>query len=273
VSDGKIIKIFNDQMNREVEVPFPPQRIISLVPSQTELLFSLGLDDQIVGITKFCIHPSGKVSNKTKIGGTKKINFSKIHSLDPQLIIANKEENAESDIMMLMKEYPVWVSDIKTLSDALRMILSIGELTGKEIESIRLVGEITAVFEEFKVSEIISPGFSRPATVCYMIWNNPYMTIGCDTFIHEMIGLAGFQNVFQDKIRYPAISEAELISRAPQYVFLSSEPFPFNETHVEALNKILPESKIILVDGEIFSWYGSRLLKAPEYFRYLKTLL
>jgi ABC-type Fe3+-hydroxamate transport system substrate-binding protein len=260
-------------MNREVNVPFPPRRIVSLVPSQTELLFHLGLDAEVAGITKFCIHPSGKVSEKTKIGGTKKINFNKIQSLAPDLIIGNKEENEEADIKMLMNEYPVWISDLKTMSDALAMIRSVGELTGKEMESLKLVAEITTAFEKFKKSEISSHEFSLPATVCYMIWNDPYMTVGSNTFIHEMIGLAGFQNVFHDRKRYPVISQAELIRRAPQYVFLSSEPFPFNERHVEALKEILPESKIILADGEIFSWYGSRLLKAPAYFRYLKSIL
>ena len=260
-------------MNREVKVPFPPGRIVSLVPSQTELLFHLGLDSEIAGITKFCIHPSDKVSEKIKIGGTKKTDFRKIQSIAPDLIIANKEENEESDIKMLMDNYPVWISDVKTLSHALAMIRSVGELTGKKVESLKLVGEINTAFEKFRKSETSSPGFPTPATVCYMIWNDPYMTVGSDTFIHEMIELAGFQNIFQDTVRYPVVSEAELTRRSPQYVFLSSEPFPFKGKHVEELKNILPESKIILVDGEVFSWYGSRLLKAPEYFRYLKTFL
>lgn len=260
-------------MNREVKVPFPPRRIVSLVPSQTELLFYLGLDAEIAAITKFCIHPSAKVSEKIRIGGTKKTDFRKIQSLAPDLIIANKEENEESDIKMLMDGYPVWVSDVKTLSQALAMIRSVGELTGKEMESLQLVSKISTAFEKFKNSRTTSSGFPPPATVCYMIWNDPYMTVGSDTFIHEMIGLAGFQNIFQDKVRYPVVSKTELVLRSPQYVFLSSEPFPFKGKHVEELKNILPGSKIILVDGEIFSWYGSRLLKAPEYFRHLKTFL
>src|SRR5476651_171659 len=124
--------IFNDQLHRPINLPAPPKRIISVVPSQTELLFYLGLDEEVIGITKFCIHPADKFKQTTKVGGTKDLNINLIKSLQPDLIIANKEENERSQIEELMTICPVWISDISNRDEALDMITQVGQLVGRE---------------------------------------------------------------------------------------------------------------------------------------------
>lgn len=248
---------FIDQLHREIEIPFPPRRIISLVPSQTELLFDLGLEEQIVGITKFCIHPQSQFKIKEKIGGTKQLNLAKIRSLKPDLIIGNKEENEQQQIEELMQEFPVWMSDIYNLKDALEMIKGVGKVVDRQAKADEIAHEIQKSFEGLIIHPI--------KKVIYFIWKDPYMLAGKNTFIDDMLRMAGFENIIQAD-RYPTYSFTELAAMQPEAVFLSSEPYPFKERHVKAFQEIWPEAKIQLVDGEFFSWYGSRLLKAADYF-------
>lgn len=257
---------FTDQIGRTIVLHHIPRRIISLVPSQTELLFSLGLDEQVVGITKFCIHPASWFRNKPRIGGTKAIDSTRIDALQPDLIIANKEENDKLQVETLAGHYPVWVSDVKTLSDALTMIRSVGTLTGKEAEARDLANEIDTRFQILS-----TPSKTSPAA--YLIWYKPWMAAGSDTFIHEMLGYCGFDNAFGDRDRYPQIDTSdldELTSIPDLTILLSSEPYPFRQRHIDEIHKTLPNARILLVDGELFSWYGSRLLHAPGYFRQLR---
>lgn len=254
-----------DQTGREVIIRDYPARIVSVVPSQTELLFDLGLKDKIVGVTKFCVHPAEALKTKTIVGGTKKLNIEKIRSLNPDLILANKEENLRSEIETLAKDFPVWVSDIKTLDDAISMIHSIGELTNKVSDANVLCQKTTAAFAQLST---LNFELQTNRSV-YLIWHNPIMTIGSDTFIHHMLHRCGLQNVFSDRTRYPEISAQELAETNPEIILLSSEPFSFREKHIEHYQSICPSAKIILVDGEMFSWYGSRLQYAPEYFHRL----
>jgi ABC-type Fe3+-hydroxamate transport system substrate-binding protein len=253
--------VFYDQMNKAVNLPTTPQRIISIVPSQTELLFDLGLDKQIVGITKFCIHPADNVKLVPKIGGTKQLNIQAIHNLQPDLIIANKEENEQSQVEELMAHYPVWISDIKDLHSALSMINKVGEITGKPTEAVQISNEIFLQFQTLQPAEI-------NIRVTYLIWRKPYMAAGCGTFINSMLQLCGFENVINIS-RYPELTAADLIAANPAVLLLSSEPYPFSQKHIDEFKNILPNAKILLVDGELFSWYGSRLLQAPAYFNKL----
>lgn len=253
-----IEKVFTDQLQRTVKVNWPPQRIISLVPSQTELLFDLGLDSQITGVTKFCIHPEDKVSGKTKIGGTKQLDIALISKLKPDLIIANKEENERLQIETLSENFPVWISDIFNLEDALDMIRRLGELTDKTEEAIHLSAFIANKFETLHQS-------TKLIKAAYFIWRKPYMAAGKNTFIDHMLSRCEFENAFSES-RYPEISEARLIEAAPDVIFLSSEPYPFKEKHLLEFQQLVPNAKIQLVDGEMFSWYGSRLRYAPAYF-------
>ena len=249
-----------DQLNRTLIFKNHPIRIISLVPSQTELLFDLGLREEVVGITKFCIHPEKWFRTKTRVGGTKNLNLKKIHSLKPDLIIANKEENEESQVNTLMKDFPVWISDIKTLEDALVMIEEISFIVNKKKKGIDLINKIILKFETLKVKK------KKMISCAYLIWKNPIMTVGSDTFISEIMQYAGFKNIFSEKKRYPHVTINDLKRASPDVVFLSSEPYPFKEKDLSEFRKLLPVSEVLLVDGEMFSWYGSRLLKAPSYF-------
>lgn len=249
-----------DQLGRKVDLTSLPQRIISLVPSQTELLFDLGLDDEVVGITKFCVHPQEWLTQKTRIGGTKNPNINKIIDLQPDLIIANKEENNKSDINRLSELFPVYVSDVSSIDEALLMIKDIGAITGKNNKAKQIITEIKSRKEIFEAKNR-QPNLS----VVYYIWKEPWMTAGGDTFIDKMISIAGYRNLVTAD-RYPELNLDELQSLKPNIVMLSTEPYPFKEDHIEEIEEILPEAKVVLVDGEYFSWFGSRLLSAFDYF-------
>ena len=261
--------IVSDQLNRRINITSTPSlRIISLVPSQTELLADLNLDNQVVGITKFCVHPKSWSKSKVKIGGTKNLNFNKITALNPNLIIANKEENRKEDILFLMEKYPVWVSDIRDFNSALVMINKIGEISQNKLKSKAIINDIKNSFSNLNL-------FNKTKNkVAYLIWERPIMTINRDTFINEMINVNGWINVFAEKkSRYPEISIDEIIDLSPDILFLSSEPFPYKNKHVEKYQNVLPNTKVVLVNGEFFSWYGSRLKLAAEYFNKLQKEL
>jgi ABC-type Fe3+-hydroxamate transport system substrate-binding protein len=262
------VPIFTDQMERTVEIKAAPRRIISIVPSQTELLYDLGLSDEVIGITKFCVHPEEWFRTKTRVGGTKKLNIELIKSLNPDLIIGNKEENEQSQIEELAKSFPVWMSDVQNLKDALQMINEMGGIFNRVVKAMRLNDEIARGFMNFEIRNPFGWGKKHP-TVAYCIWNEPKMVAGGDTFIDDMLQHCGLKNIFQNLQRYPEISPAQLADGKPELIFLSSEPFPFKEKHVKDFKLICPDAKVMLVDGEMFSWYGSRLLKAPSYFKQL----
>jgi len=253
--------IFTDQLQRKIELTQTPKRIISLVPSQTELLYDLGLRDEVIGITKFCIHPYEWFITKTRVGGTKNLNFDKIKQLQPDLIIANKEENEQSQIEELSKLYNVWLSDITVLKDALEMIVAIGALVNRNEEAINIKLQIEYNFQ-------ILNSKSQILNVAYFIWQNPFMVAGQNTFINDMLNRCGFNNVFAspELSRYPEVTEEQIKLANPDVIFLSSEPFPFKNKHIQESKSLCPEAKIIIVDGELFSWYGSRLLQTPAYF-------
>lgn len=243
-----------------------PLRIVSLVPSQTELLFDLGLNEQVVGITRFCIHPTNWFKTKTRVGGTKDINIAAIKKLNPTLIIANKEENVKEQIEELAKDYPVWLTDVNNLDDALKMIEAIGVLTNTQKNAHHITQKITTNFEQLAAKK-------TPINTCYIIWKNPYMTVGGDTFINDMLQRSAFNNLFANEKRYPEISISQLLIANCQLLLLSSEPYPFKQIHIDELQLQLPQTKILLVDGEMFSWYGSRLLQATEYFSQLRAIV
>lgn len=255
--------ITTDQCGRIVHVPENPKRIISLVPSQTELLYDLGLGENVCGITRFCIHPDEWFRSKTRVGGTKDVKTERIDTLQPDLILANKEENVKEQIEGLAVKWPVWVSDINNLEQALDMIRQIGRLTGKSTQADLLHSQIQSAFQSLFIT------VNKPRTA-YLIWRDPFMTVGGDTYIHSMLELAGFDNIFKHESRYPETNPLELRSLDCEVLLLSSEPYPFREKHIQELQDALPDTKILLADGEMFSWYGSRLLKAPAYFQKLR---
>ncbi len=253
-----------DQMGRRVAVPASPQRIVSLVPSQTELLFDLGLGARVVGVTKFCIHPAKARQRSAIVGGTKNFDFEKIAALQPDLIIGNKEENYQAGIEQLAATFPVWMSDIGRLAEALDMIRRVGAITGVEARAAMLAADIAAAFGALPAGAEAGP------TVAYFIWRKPYMVAATGTFIDEMLRCGGFRNAFAGLGRYPEITAAQLAAAAPARVFLSSEPYPFKARHLAEFQAICPAARVEVVDGELFSWYGSRLLKTAEYLRQLR---
>lgn len=255
--------LFTDQLNNTIELKAYPKRIISLVPSQSELLWDLGLREELIGITKFCIHPTELFKTVTRIGGTKTVNIEKIRALKPDLIIGNKEENEHTQILELQKEFPVWMSDIYNLQDSLTMIQYLGELVNRVEEANKLKDVIQSSFLNFKIAQ---------KSVLYLIWKDPYMAAGKSTFIGDMLQKMGLENVVSNvNGRYPNLNLEDIKSLNPELIFLSTEPFPFKEEHITELKKTLPNSKILLVDGEFFSWYGSRLQKSVAYFNELSN--
>lgn len=249
-----------DQLKRKIKLNGIPQRIISLVPSLTELLVDLGLEDHIVGITHFCIHPQDLKKIKTSVGGTKKVNFKKVKDLQPDLILCNKEENTKEMVDRLEEIAPVHVSDVATLGDAYDLIRDYGRIFRSEALAATMINSIQK--KEANLRELVKK--SRKRRVAYFIWNDPLMVAGMDTFIQEMLQLNNFENVFE-KDRYPITSVNELEKLDIDLCLLSSEPFPFKKEHKALFEPLAREIKI--VDGEYFSWYGSRLIAAMDYFK------
>jgi ABC-type Fe3+-hydroxamate transport system substrate-binding protein len=259
---------WNDLHGMRQTMTAPPQRMVSLVPSQTEFLHDLGLEQEVVGITKFCIHPKHWHLSKTRVGGTKDVQLQKVASLQPDLIIANREENTREQVEWLAQRFPVWVSDVKTLAGAADMMHTVGQLCYRQRQAEALVASLKALFETL-------PPVHKPVSMAYFIWYNPVMSVNHDTFIHDILQRMGGVNVFADRIdsRYPEVSEDQLRASQPEVILLSSEPFPFQKKHMAYFRKICPQAKVLLVDGEMFSWYGSRLLKAPAYLNELAMRL
>lgn len=253
--------LVRDQLNRKINLLAVPRRIISLVPSQTELLVDLGLKELLAGITKFCVHPEDLKSEITVVGGTKKVHFDKIAALKPHLIICNKEENSLEMISVLEKITPVWVSDIATIDDCLEMIQHLGALLNVSEKAEDIISKIISEKEDFKKFMANKPS----KKVSYLIWKNPYMAAGKDTFIHSLLEENNFQNIIAET-RYPEISLEQL--KEADLILLSSEPYPFNEKDVLELREKV-NTNVQRVNGEYFSWYGSRLQMA---FWYFKTL-
>lgn len=235
-------------------------KIVSLVPSITETLFDFGLTkNEVIGRTKFCIHPEELVKNVQIIGGTKNLNIEKIKALKPDLIIANKEENEKLQVEELMKDLKVWVTDIQTLEDNSQFITEVGILLNEKDKALSFNQEILKI--------LIDKANLSTKKVSYLIWKNPYMTIGSDTFIHDVLEKMGLENICKNQTRYPEISLAEM--QKAEFILLSSEPFPFQQKHIDELQNELPNSKIILVDGEAFSWFGTHIAKCGNYYKNL----
>ena len=250
-----------DQLGNTIILEKEPVRIISLVPSQTELLFDLGLGERVVGITKFCIHPKEWFRSKARIGGTKDVDIEKVIQLKPDLIIGNKEENTKEDVEALRKIAPVYMSDIYNLADSLEMIAQVAKVCNVEKKGLEIIDQIQTNFKT------IIP-FTNHPRVAYLIWKKPYMGVGTNTFIDAVLkDHLGMKNVLDKVERYPEMD----MKRPPEidYLFLSTEPYPFKEKHFEELQKYFPKAKIMLVDGEYFTWYGSRLVNAPKYLNAL----
>ena len=254
-----------DQTGETIELQGIPGRVVSLVPSQTELLFDLGLDREVVGVTRFCVHPEPWRRTKPRVGGTKDADAGRIRALDPDLVIANREENRRETVSDIRSFCPVWTSDVSDVPGAVDMIVSLGALLGREAEAGDIVRGLEPLME-------MREGASN-IRAAYLIWKDPWMAAGGDTFIHDMMRCAGLSNVFGGRQRYPTVTLADLESAGADLILLSSEPYPFRERHLSELAQLVPSAKPMLVDGEMFSWYGSRMLKAIPYLAGLRQIL
>jgi ABC-type Fe3+-hydroxamate transport system substrate-binding protein len=250
-----------DQIGRHITLKGSPDKIVSLVPSITELLFDLVPMNRIAGRTKFCIHPQEKIIDIPKVGGTKTIDLSKIKNISPDLILANLEENTKEQIEELYKDYPVYISNVKDIKSCISMINDVARLTNATQPATKIIKEIEQEFTLSKASKI---------SCIYLIWNKPYMCAGNDTYISAMLSAAGFQNLLQES-RYPEITIDQINTLQPEVILLSSEPFPFKDKHIDILKSNLSYAPIIkLVDGEMFSWYGSRTAPGLRYGKQLR---
>ena len=264
------MKTFIDQIGNLVTFEHSPKRIVSLVPSQTELLFDMGLEEKIVGITKFCVHPYHFKSTKKIVGGTKKVNYDKIRELNPDIIITNKEENTLEMVEELRKIAPVWVTNVITLEDNQKMIDDFGRIFNCRTEAQKWNDKIHFAFKDFV--DFMKDVPIRKAA--YFIWRDPYMAAGQDNFINALLQLNHFKNIYDDKGRYPEVEIRRIrLEGDPDVVFLSSEPYPFKDEHAFEIGRFTHHAKTVFVDGEMFSWYGSRILKAFDYFKVLQEKL
>ncbi len=240
-----------DDLNKPVNLDTQEPRVVSLVPSHTETLVDLGI--KVVGRTKFCIHPKIQIADISIIGGTKNPGVERIRALKPDLIVANREENNAEDVEKLRKIYPVYTSDISTFEDSLLFIKKISQLCQVTAKGHELSSQIRNKLEGIKTQP-------RKLKTLYLIWREPWMTVGGDTYIHHMMRRMGYDNCTAQEMRYPSLSAEDIQALDPEVILLSSEPYPFSDKHIAEMCSILPQASIRLVDGETYSWYGTRIL-------------
>jgi ABC-type Fe3+-hydroxamate transport system substrate-binding protein len=246
-----------DASGAPLVLPAPPRRIVSLVPSTTELLCALGLADALVGVTVYCIEPRDVVRAKTRVGGEKNPDLSAIRALAPDLVVANLEENRREDVEALRAGgVAVWVTFPRTVAEGLAMIRDLGDIPGAPDGARALLGELEPLYREVRAQADRGAGVS----VFYPIWREPWMTIGRDTYVHDLLATCGGANVFGDRERYPSVTLDEVAARAPEVVLLPDEPFRFRRAHVKEFQPWA--RRIHLVDGKPFSWHGPRLAQA-----------
>lgn len=237
-----------------------PQRIVSLVPSLTELLFWLGVGHRVVGRTKFCTEPAGEVERVPAFGGTKDPQVARIIAIQPDLVIANKEENRQEDVEALESAgLRVLLTDPNTIPETLKMIFVIGEQVGA-------TGMAQTLAFEVALSAAAS---HRPRKIraCVVVWHNPLMVLGGESYGTAILQSCNVENVFANRPRYPSATLDEIRALAPQLILLPDEPFPFDESHARLYGEIAPTR---VIDGKLLWWYGPRI---PDSLHELSELL
>jgi ABC-type Fe3+-hydroxamate transport system substrate-binding protein len=233
-------------------------RIVSLVPSITELLCDLGLSEQLVGRTGFCIHPWETVKSIPKVGGTKDVLMDRVRELEPTHVVVNIDENLKEDAETLAEFVPnVVVTHPLGPRDNLDLYRQMGETFGVKAEAEKLCAEFEAAYE--RATKDRGP----EQRVLYLIWRDPWMTISPETYISQTLSLFGWETVpRQTEERYPQI---DISACDVDRVLLSSEPFHFKEQHVREVEGLVPGATVSLIDGEMTSWYGSRAIRGLDY--------
>jgi len=254
-------------------LPRPPRRIVSLVPSITETLCHLGLADALVGITAYCLEPRALVRGKTRIGGEKDPDLAAIRALQPDLVVADIEENVREHVETLRGwEIPVWVTYPRTVAQGLAMIRELGQLTDTAVRAAAILADLEPLHAQVRATT----ARRRPVPVFYPIWRAPWMTIIADTDIHDLLAVCGAANIFGDRpARYPTVTLDEMAARRPEVIVLPDEPFRFRRAHLQdfapyADVPAVRAGRIHLMDGKPFSWHGPRvgeaLLTLPALF-------
>jgi ABC-type Fe3+-hydroxamate transport system substrate-binding protein len=243
-------------------------RIVCLVPSITELLCDLGLSDQIVGRTGFCIHPWETVKTIPKVGGTKDVLIDRVRELEPTHVVVNVDENLKEDAETLATFVPsVVVTHPQGPRDNLSLYRQMGATFGREAEAERMCER----FEEAYGRATANVG--REQSVLYLIWRDPWMTIAPDTYIAQTLALFGWTQPVNLgspegdqslQVRYPEVRLSDFAGKVDR-VLLSSEPFHFKPEHIPQVEELVPGAEVSLIDGEMTSWYGSRAIAGLDY--------
>lgn len=253
-----------DALNRSLSLPRSPQRIISLVPSLTEWLFALGLGERVVGVTDFCTQPAAAVAEKTRLRGTKNPDRARIVALEPDLIIANQEENRERDVLALAEAgLAVYVTDPRTVADAIETLATLAAILDAAAAAQPYIDEMRALYAEATADTRVGPGVLVP------IWRDPWMAIGADTYAADLLRVCGGQNVAASLSgRYPRFELEQIAALQPELILLPSEPYAFSTADLPALAPFF-SGAVHFVDGELLTWYGPRIPQALRVFRAL----
>ncbi len=256
-----------DDLSRAVRIGQPARRIVCLVPSITETLFALGAGEHVVGITDYCIHPENQVCDKLKVGGTKNFFVDKIIDLEPDLVIANAEENRKHQVEKLEEAgLTVFITFPKSVDGCVKMIADMAALCGRETEAQIILSSI----REARATALRRAP-DPPYRVLCPIWKAPYMTINHDTFVDSVIRNSGGRNVYEDSTdRYPEFTLSEAAARQPDFILLPTEPYHFTEADKAEFYEMgtstpaIRDMSIHIIEGELLSWYGPRLSRALQ---------
>lgn len=263
-----------DDVGRSVVLSAPPSRIVSLVPSITECLFTLGAGQMVVGATRFCVEPAG-AREVGRVGGTKNPDLSRIRELRPELVFANAEENRLEDVEALTADgIPVYVTFPRTVEGGISMVGTVGELVGRSEQGRNVVARLEGALAAVKAEAAAA---FRPRVFC-PIWKRPWMAFNRETFAHAMLDAAGAVNVCADfSERYPVVDADRLSALQPDMVLLPSEPYHFRERDRGAVEAVLGKTgktgnpshriELIYIDGQALTWYGPRIDWGLRYLR------
>ncbi len=261
---------FTDALQRPIHMTEPPKRVVSLVPSITEALFTFGADDSIVGVTQFCVEPADRVAGKEKVGGTKTLDVARVKQLEPDLIIANAEENRQEDVRQLIAAgLNVFVTFPRTVTHAIDMMRQLAMMTG----TMDVAGAILQDAEEALTEVRTASERRKPLRAFCPIWRNPWMTVGPNTYMHDLLASCGAANIFNHRHeRYPRVELHEVARRDPEVIFLPDEPYHFVEKHIEEFRKYenvsaVQNGRIFLLEGKHLGWYGPRIAGSLRYVR------
>ena len=255
-----------DCLGKEMSIPKNITKIVSLVPSISELIYDLNIEKKLIGVTKFCIHPKYFQIEKTVVGGVQEFDIEKIKELKPDVVFASKDENFEEEILELQKFVPVYVTDVKSVDEAKQMIVNFGELLSCRNDASKIIMKIDMQLND--LAKVTDDLLYRSGA--YFVWNEPWVAAGKDTFVNSMLKLVKINNVFEDlKERYPMVTGANIHLGNPDIVMLPSEPYKFEDQQAFEISSHTHDAATYFVDGEAFAWYGSRLIKSLDYLKLL----